>query len=278
MPVVRSSLRSYEARKKKRARSLTSRARSAKPTARNQKRQIVSLSRRVAKNTSLLRQQRIYTDYQWGQTEQRGMFLSPHSGVWAGWRLTDLAQWVPVLRQDMNVITSSKTFALRMQLNLRANIGTVQNQCFFNVFLVTCRKDSADALDIQDFIGGMHPLVHNIDFIDHSENETANVRLNSGKYKVHACKYFTLMPNTGEGPIPADASAGQPSALWRKWQWNVPLKFSFRNPANHDWKSLSWEHLAYYQKYYLLVYTGSLPDSGYPKFYCDALATCINYF
>lgn len=274
---TRSSLKNYEARKRRRRTSLSTKAKYSKPTPGNQKRQIVSLAKAVERNTKVLRSQRVYTDYQWGQAESRGMYAEMVSGTWYGWQLTDVAQWQPVLRQDENTVASSRTFAARVQLNCRANLGTVSNICYLNVFLVKCRPDMVEALNVTDLVGGMTQLSAQHDFIEQSFNETANVRLNSGRFKVLACKYMTFMPNTGASPLPADAAAGNPYSTWKKWQWNVPLKFTIRNPSNHPWKNIAFADMPYYERLYVVAYSGSIPSDGHPKLFCDALVTCVNY-
>lgn len=273
----RSSLKYYEAKKKRRRTSLSTRAKYSKPTARNQKKQIVSLAKQVERNSKVLRQQRVYTDYQWGQHESRGMYAEMVSGTWYGWALTDTSLWQPVLRQDINTIASSRTYAARVQLNCRVNLGTVANITYLNVFLVKARPDQVEALKINDANGGMDQLVAQEDFVEQSFNETANVRLNSGRLKVLACRYVTLMPNTGAAPLPADSAAGNPYSTWRKWQWNVPLKFTIRNPSNHSWKNVAFDDMPYYERLYVIAYSGSIPSDGHPKFFCDSLISCINY-
>lgn len=278
MAVRRSSLKDYESKKRRRKTTLATRTRYSKPSASNQKKQILTLAKKVRRNTSLLRQQRVYTDYQWGQTVIRGMYADCISGTWHGWKITDVHNsWQPCLRQDINTAASSRTFAKRVQLNCRAEMGTASNICYMNVFLVTCRSDFIGGITVTDNVGGMTQLVDQEDFIEQSFNETANIRLNSGRFKVHACKYMTLLPNTGAAPLPASASVGDPASIWRKWQWNLPLNFTIRNPSNHPWSQVEFDNMPFYEKYFIIVYCGAIPSDGKPKFMCDALATCINY-
>lgn len=276
--VKRSSLKSYEKSARRRRSSLASRVKYKRPTAGNQKKQILSLANKVARNTKILSSQKVYTDYQWGQTDARGMFASLNTSQWYGWRLTNLVQWQPVLRQDANVIESSSTYAIRAQLNCRINIGDVTQLSYLNVFLVTPRQDSAADLVINNDVGGMVQLQVNNDYILHTSNEDANVRLNSGKFKVLASKYVTLTPNTASQPLPPGFAAGNPYSTWRKWQWNVPLKWTVQqHSGQRPWSTVPFDDLPYYKKLYLLVYSGTAPITSRPDFICDALITCINF-
>lgn len=256
---------------------MVTRAKLARPTARNQKKQIVSLAKTVARNSKYLRQQRVYTDYQWGQPTARGIQGALNDQLWYGWGLTNVSQWQPCLRQDTNTAQSSRTYALRMQLNMRVNLGDVTQLCYMNIFIVSLRSDATDALTLTDNVGGMNQLITDIDFIQNDTNEGANLRLNSGKFKVHACKYITLVPNTAQAPVPANASAGNPYSTWRKWQWNIPLKFSIRMPANRPWGNVLFEDMPHYEKLYLLAYSSQFPADTQPNLFGDALITCINY-
>ncbi len=275
--VKRSSLKDYESRKRRRRTSLVSRIKYKRPTAFNQKKQLTTLARSVARNSKYLRQQRVYTDYQWGQADQRGITASLNNALWYGWKLTDVTQWEACLRQDANTAQSSITYALRMQLNCRANLGTVTKLTYLNVFVISARPDDVEGLNITDNVGGMTQLVPNIDFVEQTANEGANIRLNSGKFKVLACKYMTLLPNTAQAAVPANAAAGNPFSTWRKWQWNIPLKFSIRMPSNRPWTNVLFEDMPYYEKLYFLVYSTSDPSDTNPNIYADALISCLNY-
>ncbi len=275
--VKRSSLKTYEARRKRRRTSLPARIRYKPPTAYNQKRQMYSLARQVARNTKVIKTQKVYTDYQWGQVNARGLTALMNDGQWYGWELTDFSQWQPVMRRDQNVAQASRTFAVRMQLNCRANLGTVTQLCYMNVFIISPRSDATDGLTITDLVGGMTSLNADIDYIESTDNEGANLRLNSGLYKVHACKYMTLMPNTSNIALPANSVVGNPYTTWRKWQWNIPLKFTVRNPINRPWNQLEFDNLPYYEKLYFVAVATVNPNDTQANIFADAHITCINY-
>ena len=112
-----------------------------------------------------------------------------------------------------------------------------------------------------------------------------NCRLNSARFKVHAAKYITLsvpsVGSTGSGPT----VAGNPFTTYRKWQWNIDLKFPITTanptggiPASNSWRTKSIDELPFYNRYYLLIYVshdGTAPV-GQPVVSWDALFTCVN--
>lgn len=280
MVVRRSALKDYTKRKVRRRSNIATRAKYQRPTAQNQKRQIVSLARRVSLNTKAIRSQRVYTDYQFADNlaETTGIVTDLQGGHWQGYALTDFTQWKPVLRQDTNAQESSKTFCMRMQMNCRVDIGDVLQIAYINLFVVSLRRDATDVVILTPPpIGAISQLTLNDDFVEGSSNQGVNVRLNPARFKVHACKYITLLPNTPTTPITAGFSVGNPYSTWRKWQWNVPLKFNVRTSAStRPWLKLNFDDMAHYQKFYLLAYSTNLGGTNGPTFACDILNTCIN--
>ena len=282
--VRRSALKNYTATGNKRRRiSIATRAKLKKPTAYNQRRQIVSLAKRVAKNIKYIRSKKVYTDYQWGDSGSgtRGITQLMTNGIWYGWALTDYSRWIACLRSDQNAVESSRTYTMRMQLNFRIDVGTVTKGAFLNIFLVTPRTSQTNPITFATpaVDGAIAPLVLNNDFIENSQNQGTNVRLNSGKFKVHACKYVTLVSDTFDDAPPTTQTIGNPYSTWRKFQWNVPLKFSIMNPTNRPWRLLPFDQQAFWRKYYLVVYATNNDggDTNSVKFSCDPMMTCINF-
>lgn len=280
MPTRYSTLKEYTKGKPRKRTNVVTKAKYQKPTAQNQKKQIISLAKAVSANTKAIRAQRVYTDYQFGDNlaETTGIVTDLESGTWQGYALTDFVQWKPVLRQDQNAQESSKTFCLRMQLNCRVDIGDVAQIAYINLFVVSLRRDATDVIVLNPPpIGTMSQLTLNQDYIEGSSNQGVNVRLNPARFKVHAAKYITLLPNTPTVPQPVTTNVGNPYSTWRKWQWTVPLKFNVRTSATtRPWLQLKFEDMAHYQKYYLIAYSTNLGGTNGPTFTCDILNTCVN--
>lgn len=280
--VVRSSLKNYAKSGAKRRRlSVATRARLKPPTARNQRKQIYTLAKRVARNTKYIQAKKVFTDYQYGDSGAgtRGIAQICTNGNWYGWGLTNYQMWIPCLRQDANVQDSSRTFAVRMQLNCRVDVGNVTKGAFLNIFLVTPRKDKTNGIELNPPPDGqMAPLVLNGDYIENSQNQGTNIRLNSGKYCVKAAKYISLASDTLDDAVPAGQAVGNPFSTWRKFQWNVPLKWSVRNPGNRPWHQVVFQDQAYWRQYYLLVYTTNADGGNVGvNFSADPMYTCINF-
>lgn len=275
-PVRKSALKSYAAKGRRKRSSTATRVKMERPTAANQKRQIMRLSRQVARNTRFVASQKVFTDWQWVEGGDTGISRPLSTGTWYAWPLTDLAKWLPVLRQSDNSTSASKTYCARMQINCRMDIGDVLERTCLNVFLVSPRKGAIDAINVTGPSGAMDQLDPINDYIDNDQFPGANVRLNTQKFKVHAVKYSTLVYNTFNAPS-AGPFVSNALTTYRKWQWNLPLKFTVRQPSGASWTTMPFSQMPYYQKYYLLVYSTSLSSTNGPNLHADALSTCINF-
>lgn len=274
-----SSLKQYSAKKKQKRPTNVTRVRFQKPTARNQQKQIMYNAKVISRLNKAVFGNRVYCDWRY----QGQMFTTLDDGnvskTWFCIPLTSFPDWDAVLRQDDNVSSSSTTYVNRMQLNMRLFLQQ-SNYAFFNIFVVTPRKDQ-NARDTPAQIAlGNNPL-NNIDYI--ASPEGINLRLNSAIWKVHFAKYATLTESTllefgSSPPLPA----GNPYSTWRKCQVNIPLKMKVRNPTSGTpWKSLRYMNLPYYHRYQLLVeIQQQAPDTvavnGGARLDWDLLSTTIN--
>lgn len=240
------------------------------PTARHQKSQILANARLLASHSKMLRRHKVYTDW-----HDSGSLSITSSSTWGVVKLTDFQNWTSVLRQDPVVTEKSHTFVLRLQLNLRFLLNEA-DFAGISLFVVTPRKN---AVGIDPFT---NPPVKNVEWIEPSNNQGFNVRLNSGIYKVHYSKYLTLTSNTLlSAAVPAE-TVGNPNTTWRKSQVNVPLKMSVTQPALYgtaqgSWKLLGFDDLPYYSRFYIIAYmvfggTGTAT----PAISYDSLITCVN--
>ncbi|CAK0905797.1 unnamed protein product [Prorocentrum cordatum] len=216
-------------------------------------------------------------DWQWYEGASTGISRPLATGTWYAWPLTDVGHWLPVLRQADSVNTASKTYAMRMQLNCRLDAGNVTQRTFLNAFLVSPRKDHTGVIKPIGPNGAIPQLTAIDDDIDNDLFPGASVRLNSAKFKVHAVKYATLTPNSLTAPVANLRDVSYPFATYRKWQWNVPIKLSVRQVDGNSWRTAQFDQFAYYQKYFLLVYSTSLANDTEPNIHVDALTTCINF-
>lgn len=241
------------------------------PTARHQKSQILANARLLARHSRMLRQHKVYTDWQFDSPLTPGA-----SGGWAVQRLTDFSSWSSVLRQDPTVIQKSHTFVLRLQNNFRFTLNDADFAAF-NLFIVTKRKNAAQ---YDPFTTA--PTL-NEDFIESAQMQGFNLRLNPAIYKVHYAKYVTLTKNALFQAAASSAVAGDPYSTWKKSQCTINTKMSVTQPAINtsapggSWLDMNFENLPYYHQYFVLSYVswGGTGTVG-PACSMDQLATCIN--
>ncbi len=242
------------------------------PTARHQKGQILANARLLARHSRMLRTHKVYTDFQLDKAA-----MPAASGEWFVDKLTDFQNWVSVLRQDPVMLEKSHTFILRAQINFRVVLNDA-NFLGLNVFIVTLRKNAAN---IDPFT---NPPIKPTEWIENSQAQGFNIRLNPSIYDVKMARYISLT-NSGmlQPAIPAD-TAGNPYSTWKKFQVNLPLKMSVTQPALYgsgqgSWKFIGFDNLAHYHKYYIMVYAVYRMSTAAvipPGASFDMLATCVN--
>ncbi len=236
------------------------------PTARNQKRQILSNANLLAKLSRQVRTHKVYTDWHFSR--------SLDTGQWAVVELTDFSTWNAVLRQDLNVQTSSHTFIKRAQLNFRyALMGG--DYAGYNLFIVTPRKQAGDRDPF------LTPPLQGQEWIENSEIQGFNIRLNSAIWKVHYARYITLTANAFSS-APAANPVGNPYSTWKKDQVDLPLNIKVAKPTfqgeTGTWKDVRFDQLPYYQKYYVMLYSAISGEGTRPTCVFDAQIVCINSF
>lgn len=245
-----------------------------RPTAYNQRRQIARVTRLALANRK--RFNTCYTDYaltQDGTTPSYAVVLS--AGSWLIQPLTDFSTWLPVLRQDTNVNEASHTFVKRLQLdvNLFAT-GYVNCSCF----VVRMRGSNAE----RDLLASP-PTEAGGDFIDSSHpnigTDVNGVRLNAGKFKVLAHRYFTM--NT---VAYGTSSAVNEDSMRRHWcvTLNPRIKVSQMSASSGvplTWRNKQFMQLPYYDRLYLAILPGFSPSTTpapTAQAQYNQLATCIN--
>lgn len=242
-----------------------------RPTARNQRAQIYRNSKIVNRLARNQLYHRVWSDYQYTGA------LPDTPFQWGVQRLMDFGLWTSVLRADAAVGRKAHTFVKRAQINFRFNL----NDAAFmgvNLFIVTPRK-FATGVDPWS-----NPPILGQDYIEPSQSQGFNLRLNSGLYKVHYARYMSLTKNSLGDQSVATSNAGNPNTTWSKAQVNLKLNLSVTNPVARTggadtWLEVNFDDLPYYSKFYLLSYpTWQYNPGGVvaPFIGFDALYTCIN--
>lgn len=278
MPFMRRSSLTKMSRtfKRRKRTSVAKRVKFQKPSARNQKSQIMGNAYAIASLRRLMPPP-VYTDYQF--SAGYGPFFQPTPGNYSSIlcdKLTDLTTWVPVLRQDQNAIASSTTLIKRMQINLRYDLGQ-SDWVQATTYIVTLRRDAANR-DPSDEA----TLTEGQDFIV-STQQGQNARLNPAVFKVHYVRNVSLMSNSWRQPsaVVGDSTFTSNSALtFAKGQVNLKLNMKVRQPvAGANWKTMSIEQLTPSQRVYILTFfkgSTKTADDDPPAVFYDCLSTCYN--
>lgn len=265
-----SGLNKRTASVKRRRVSTYTKAKYQRPTAKNQRSQIMANARVIARVDRIMRASRIWTDY------QQVVEGSAINDTWIAVALTNCASWTPVLRKSDIVERQAKTWYDRCAINMRYLLND-SDFVQYTVFVVTLRQNAAsrDLVTVPpNFATG--EWTAGIDL--------QNVRLNPAVFKVHFARDVTLTANTLGGSNPTGPTggplAGNPATTWRKGQINLKTKFSMRQPTDTDrWRTLTALDQPYWRRYYLLVHS-IVQNTGTPilnaKVNIDALHTCIN--
>lgn len=282
MVTTKGALRKYTAKKKKARTSTTTMVKYQKPTARNQRKQIMRNARDIKRMYKSVLGNRVFCDWQYVGQLNAALDTAGFTRTWGCFPLTDFNLWGAVMRQDQNVAESSTTYVRNMQLNFRYQLKA-SSWAQYNVFIVTPRKDAAGN-DVPTRIkNGQFPQ-SGVEYIEGPD--AFNFRLNPAVFKVHFASYRTLTETTLF--LPAQQPAGNPFTTYAKGQANVkcginvrfPVNLSYPTPPSNPWKDLPYMQQAYHKRYFLLVCIVADGSAGTPattaQFTFDQLATTIN--
>lgn len=276
--VSTNNISKFTAKKKRKRTANTTKIRYQRPTAHNQRSQIMRNARTISKMYKAVMTKRVWCDYQLLGTLFATLDAGNYTTSWGAWALTDFSNWSAVLRQDSNVDESSSTFLKRLSLNLRYSLNN-SSWAQYNVWIVTPRKDAANLDPVASINAGQPPVIGD-DFIEGPNG--FNMRLNSAKFKVHFASYRTLTETTlFQNALPL-APAGNPSTTWSKGAANLHPNCNYRLPATSaPWSTLPYMQQPYYSRYILLVsVVQNAPQQAQPqtgaRFDFDQLATTVN--
>ena len=249
------SLRKYVAKRRRRGTSNLTKTRYERPTASNQKKQILNNALAIRSVRKLLPTP-TYCDFQYFGSLFADLQDSPsftESLLTAELMTPNL--WASVLRQDDNVSESSTTCVKRMVMNLRYTLAS-SNWAQFTTFVVSIRKDAVNR--VINSVG----LTKGQDYIKNAKDY--NVRLNPAVFKVHYCRNVSLMINAWEG-LPAIAGqstfASNSAATFAKGQVSMNLNFKLRQPLGTSWRIMDQSQLGPHQRLFLLTFITQQADT-----------------
>lgn len=265
----------YKAKGRRRRASTITKARYQAPTARNQKKQILSNAFAI-RMLNRLRPPTIYCDWQFQGTEFATVDPAGDFTITKGLvPLTDFGSWNPVMRIDDNVQDSSTTMITRIMINMRYTLQSA-SYSFMSIFVVTLRKDSANLVPTA---AALIPRIHYIE-----NTLDGNVRLNPAVFKVHFARYVTLTCNNLlSAPFNAASPtrlAGNPYSTWKKGQITLKMRAKIRNPVGEKWTGLTPVDLPRSQRFYMLTFQTSQGNTTetntWSRVDYDVLCTTIN--
>lgn len=272
------ALGKYTARTKRKRTANATKVKFQRPTARNQRKQIMSNALAIKHLRRVCLPKQVYCDWQLTSAIFATLDAGNFTRTWGCVPLTNFPGWSQCLRQDDNVGESSTTFVRNLSLNLRYILGN-SSYANFNVWIVTPRKDAND----RDWPAQINSGVDPVSPTEFTESPNAfNMRLNSALFKVHFASYRTLTETTLFQAVNPNFPAGNPNTTWAKGSVNIKCNINVRQPIRSgSWRQLLYNALPYYQRYYMLVcIVQNAPadvqlNTG-AQFTFDQLATTIN--
>lgn len=279
--VTYNRLTTKKSRTRRRGTSTITKAKYQKPTARNQKKQILSNAYAIRALKRIMPRS-VLTDWQYTDVLRPSIpdgnvlesilavqLMSPFDPA------NNQAFWQPVLRQDDNVIQSSATRVLRMSMNLRWRLG-ISEWAQMTTFIVTLRKDATDAIP--------NAMTKGVDYVVNGGDDFLP-RLNSAIYKVHFVRNVSLMTNSWVNPAAAVGGvplATQPGLTFAKSQVNMKLNLNIRQPSQGaSWTAMDQSQFGPTQRYFLVTFfvqkaSIQAPSNDGARCNFDALYTCYN--
>jgi len=261
LPQMVSYSKGYSSAKRRRTDNVTKTKYQA-PTAKNQKRQIMSNALAIQTVKRLIPPP-IYTDW---QIKGEHVSAVDQTGFFTGYRTTKLlepADWGRCLRQDVDVENSSGTRILRMKLNLRLE-NRAADRSTMHCFVVSLRENAANRGP--DFPGW---LSEPADYIRSFQDQ--DVTLNSAVFKVHAHKCASLTQN-GWGIAPyasvapgggSETLSGNPQTTWKEHEINMDINLDIKQPNGlGPWKDMSQEQLKASRRLMLITFFWTLNPDG----------------
>lgn len=222
-----------------------------KPSARNQKAQILSNKLQLNKLARTMKRNVIYTD--WALTNNYGLI----SGEWFCQPLNSPGDWSPMLRTSASMQLSQSSFFESARVYF-ALYGTGIGTTHANLFIVSPASESADR---NPFVSG--PAIYK-EYIASTDGAQC-ITLNRDVFKVHHHKSIlltTVDPGIG---IPTTAPVqfpGDPRTTYYKWGTGYKAGFKIAAPTGlmdtggvyqaQNWRTVQIEQLPYSRRFYFI--------------------------
>lgn len=245
-----------------------------RPTASNQKRQILSNKLQLNRLSAIVKSNMVYTD--WMLTNN---YTVP-DGSWFVQPLSNPGDWTSALRSSTAVNNSQSTFMQSARLYFAAYSSGV-GASHVNVFIVSPASESADR---NPFVSG--PTIYTEYVGSHDGSQC--ITLNPDVYKVHHHKSVLLTTCNPETGIPATLPVmfpGDPRTTYSKWFTGYKTRHKITSPTGlmdsggvyqpQNWRSVQIEQLPYSQRMYFLIHVAT-QNTGGVEFYWHQHVVCKN--
>ena len=239
-----------------------------KPTASNQRKQIIQNSRAIADLRKAYAKNTVYTDYQLASSN------ALDRNAWVLSNLTAVNFWDPVLRQSLAIRNTKMTTCVKMDLHIRMDMGQfIRASVLWNVFLVRPRAAGAGQID--------NLLLLNDDYTEMTGYPGRYIKLNPGKYDVIKEWHTQLLTYAATdfiSPLAVGSLVGTPNTSYKEFRYVMPMNMVIKSTNDSPWVDKEFIDLPYTDQLSLLIFPQcDATDEQQPRFFFDAHFTCVNH-
>lgn len=242
-----------------------------RPTARNQRSQIVGLSRQIGKLRHRWTERTVRHHYSRNANLTLEGALAGGTG-YIGVKMVQPTDWTNIFATTNAEGETNKTYLEKMQIQLRFFINNQPAPVTYNVFLVSLHR-AAGTLDLNALQNNEHYMT----MPTGNPESMENVFLNPKVFKTHRKRKFTLAQNPESATQPAQPANGYPPCSWKELKWNIYPKMTLKC-YNGDWKTLQELDLPPTQRYYLIVFMNNSFKDYFNMAALTTLYTCKNMY
>lgn len=243
---------------RRRRSTLRSRVRWQKPSARNQKKQLKSLTNIALRNYKMLSAQRTFCD--WVLTGTRSINATPQIIT-----LMEPNSWNATMRQNLDVVTQQRTYIRNMSFSWWLNGAALAEETYVTCFIVSLRSTAAN------WDGTLN---ENTEWCNQGFRNA--IMLNSNIFKVHWTRHFVIFPEQEEIASGEARPAGNPNTQYRRGRVNIKSKYSIMAPAGQTWKQLTSDQLTPHRRLFCIVFPQTASVGGTGSFNFGLKVTTVN--
>jgi len=261
----------YTKRRGRRRTSVIAQAKQRK-SAHAQSRQIQRVARVALRNRSLLKAQRVYTDYVLRGTNDDQWI----AGSWQVFPLMDITLWKTTMRENTAAQYTQTAYIPSIYLQYVAALNDLTKSAAMSMYLVTIRNAASN------FVPKPANLVNGEQW--QSLSPLCAPVLNTGIFNIKWQKTFMLLNNSLTASSATDAQiAGDPSSSYVRGAMTLKVKANLRTPSVFAppaiipdyWQVLEDINLPPHQRVYLLAYYSSEDVVNQPGMFWSTKMTAV---